>query len=199
MRPAIVLLLSALLALPAVACGDDDDDDQASEAMEDLATATPTTAATEAGNGGEGATVIEILREDGRFTTLVQIVEAGEVVSGPPGAQMVIGTIAEIMDQPGWDHTLFAPTDDAFASLDEAEVEALLEPDAATTFIRLYLLDRIFPSEDFVSGEATTIAGTPVTMTVDGDSVLYGGASVVETDIEASNGLIHVIDGVFLP
>ncbi|MEM7800502.1 MAG: fasciclin domain-containing protein, partial [Chloroflexota bacterium] len=99
--------------------------------------------------------------------------------------------------------TVFAPTDDAFAALPEGTVEALLEdPEGALTDILLYhVVDGVVPAETVVTLEAaTTLNNKDVTIeVVDEGVVLNGTVNVVTTDIEASNGIVHVIDAVLLP
>ncbi|MGH2556173.1 MAG: fasciclin domain-containing protein [Actinomycetota bacterium] len=117
-------------------------------------------------------------------------------VGPPPGT--VMGTAAESMSQPGWDHTIFAPIDAAFTALDDATLETLFEPEGATQLVRIHVVPRIIPSTDLETGELLTVGG-PIPVTIDGSGIGYGEARVVETDIEASNGIIHAIDAVVLP
>ena len=136
----------------------------------------------------EGNTIVDIAVADGRFTTLVAAVQAAG--------------LAETLSGEG-EFTVFAPTDDAFAALPEGTVEALLEdPDGALKDILLYhVVEGAVPAESVVTLEsATTIQGEPVMISVvDGNVMLNDSAKVVITDIEASNGIIHVIDAVILP
>ena len=133
-------------------------------------------------------TIADIAVEDGRFTTLVAALEAAGLVETLAGE----GTF-----------TVFAPTDDAFATLPEGTVTSLLEdPEGALTDILLYhVVDGAVPAETVVTLEsATTLGGEDVTITVeDGNVFLNDTVQVIITDIEAANGIIHVIDGVLLP
>jgi uncharacterized surface protein with fasciclin (FAS1) repeats len=133
-------------------------------------------------------TIVDIAVADGRFTTLVTAVtEAG---------------LAETLSGEG-PFTVFAPTDDAFAALPEGTIPALLEdPQGALTDILLYhVVDGAVMAETVVTLEsATTLNGADVTITVNDDGVfLNDTVQVIITDIVASNGVIHVIDGVLLP
>jgi uncharacterized surface protein with fasciclin (FAS1) repeats len=98
---------------------------------------------------------------------------------------------------------VFAPTDDAFAALPEGTVEALLaDPTGELTRILTYhVVEGAVMAETVVTlDSATTLLGEDVTIeVVNGGVVLNGTVNVTATDIEASNGVIHVIDAVLLP
>lgn len=122
----------------------------------------------------------------GNFTTLVAAVQAADLVDtlrseGP--------------------FTVFAPTDDAFAKLPEGTVEQLLDnPDE----LRKILLYHVVPgsvkaSQVVTLDSATTAQGSDVSIAVSGQTVTVDNATVTATDIETSNGVIHVIDTVILP
>ncbi len=130
--------------------------------------------------------IVDVAVEDGRFTTLVAAVQAAD--------------LAETLSGDGA-FTVFAPTDDAFAALPEGTVEALLADIPALTNILLYhVVDGTVMAEDVVElSNAMTLQGQYVDITVDGDKVMVDGAQVIITDVEASNGVIHVIDAVILP
>ena len=132
--------------------------------------------------------IVEIAVEDGSFTTLVAALQAAgldEALSG---------------EGP---FTVFAPTDDAFAALPEGTVESLLEdPEGALTDILLYhVVEGAVPAETVVGLDAaTTLNGKDVAIDVSDDGVMLNeSVMVVVTDIEGSNGIIHVIDAVLLP
>jgi transforming growth factor-beta-induced protein len=131
--------------------------------------------------------IVDIAVADGRFTTLVAAVQAAG--------------LAETLAGEG-SFTVFAPTDDAFAALPAGTVEGLLNDIPALTDILLYhVVDGAVPAETVVTlDSATTLQGSPVTISiVDGSVFLNDNVQVIITDIEASNGIIHVIDGVLLP
>ena len=96
--------------------------------------------------------------------------------------------------------TVFAPTDEAFAALPEGTVEGLLEDTEALTAILTYhVVPGAVMSGDLTDGmTAETVNGAEVTFSV-GDSVMINDATVTTADIEASNGVIHVIDAVIMP
>jgi uncharacterized surface protein with fasciclin (FAS1) repeats len=98
--------------------------------------------------------------------------------------------------------TVFAPTDDAFAKLPEGTVDNLLKDPEALKKILLYHVVQGKVTSDQVVGltSADTVGGDPISIsTKDGSVYLNDTVKVVTTDIETSNGVIHVIDGVLLP
>jgi uncharacterized surface protein with fasciclin (FAS1) repeats len=131
-------------------------------------------------------TIVDVAVEDGRFTTLVAALQAAG--------------LAETLAGEG-PFTVFAPTDDAFAALPEGTVEALLADIPQLTDILLYhVVSGNVKAADVVNLEsAETLQGQSLDITVDGNVVKIGDAQVLITDIEASNGVIHVIDAVLLP
>ena len=100
--------------------------------------------------------------------------------------------------------TVFAPTNDAFAALPEGTVEALLEDIPALTAILTYhVLAGVVPSS-VITGSADaivaeTLNGADITASVVDGNVMINDAMVIIADIEASNGVVHVIDAVLLP
>ncbi len=117
---------------------------------------------------------------------------------------LAAATAAELVDTLKGDgpFTLFAPTDEAFAALPEGTVETLLMPenkDQLTAILTYHVVPGKVMSTDLSNGmEAETVNGAAVTIMTEG-GVKVQDASVVTADIEASNGVIHVIDSVILP
>ena len=97
--------------------------------------------------------------------------------------------------------TVFAPTDEAFAKLPEGTVEALLEDtDALRAILTYHVVPGRVMAADVVQLErAQTVQGAYVQIRTYGESVRINDATVVAADVEASNGVIHVIDTVILP
>jgi len=97
--------------------------------------------------------------------------------------------------------TVFAPTDEAFAKLPKDTLDALLkDPKALGDILKYHVVAGKVMAADVVKlTEAETLLGKKVAIKVDGGKVMVGGANVIKTDIEASNGVIHVIDTVLLP
>ena len=135
--------------------------------------------------GGHGNDIVDIAAGNEAFSTLVAAVTAAGLVDTLKG------------DGP---FTVFAPKDEAFAALPEGTVEALLEDIPALTAILTYhVVPGAVMSGDLTDGMmAETVNGASVTIGV-GDTVTVDGATVIQADIEASNGVIHVIDQVILP
>jgi transforming growth factor-beta-induced protein len=134
----------------------------------------------------ESRDIVDIAVEDGRFTTLVAAVEAAGLVEALKGEGPL---------------TVFAPTDEAFAALPEGTVEALLADIPTLTDILLYhVAEGKFMASDIVElNNAMTLNGQYVDIKVEDGKVMIDNAQVIITDIEASNGVIHVIDAVILP
>ena len=132
-----------------------------------------------------GADIVDTAIAAGEFNTLIAAVQAAG--------------LEETLRGEG-PFTVFAPTDDAFAALPEGTVEALLEDIPTLTSILTY---HVVPGE-VLSGALTdgmvaeTVQGQSVTFTIRG-TVQVDSATVVTPDIEATNGVIHVIDAVLMP
>jgi uncharacterized surface protein with fasciclin (FAS1) repeats len=98
-------------------------------------------------------------------------------------------------------YTVFAPTDEAFAKLPPGTIEALKKDRAALRNILLYHVTagRVTAADVIASSSIAMANGGTVTVMSGGGVILNGSSNVVATDIEASNGIIHVIDTVLLP
>ncbi|HSK06048.1 MAG TPA: fasciclin domain-containing protein [Acidimicrobiia bacterium] len=134
----------------------------------------------------EEMSIVATAEAAGDFTTLLAAVEAAGLV--------------ETLEGEG-PYTVFAPTDDAFAALPEGTVEGLLEDPEALGDILLYhvVAGEVTSDQVLTLESATTAQGSDVSIRVEGDSVFVNDAQVIMTDIQASNGVIHVIDAVLLP
>ena len=131
--------------------------------------------------------IVDTATEAGSFKTLLTAATAAGLVDTLKGAGPF---------------TVFAPTDDAFAKLPKGTVEGLLKDPEALKKILLYHVVSGKVTSDQVVGltSADTVEGDPIKITVkDGSVYLNDTVKVVTTDIETSNGVIHVIDGVLLP
>ena len=97
--------------------------------------------------------------------------------------------------------TVFAPTDEAFAALPEGTVESLLaDPEALSAILLYHVIDGKVMAESVTDGlEADTLQGSAVKFSIVDGKPMINDANIVATDIEASNGVIHVIDAVILP
>lgn len=99
--------------------------------------------------------------------------------------------------------TVFAPTDEAFAKLPSGTVESLLLPESKEKLIAVLtyhvVAGKVLASDVVKLKSAKTVNGKEVSIKVSDKGVMVDAAKVVTTDIEASNGVIHVIDSVILP
>ncbi len=97
--------------------------------------------------------------------------------------------------------TVFAPTDDAFKKLPAGTVEGLLKDIPTLKNILLFhvVSGKVMAADVVKLKSANTVLGKPVAINVTNGKVAVNDANVVITDIEASNGVIHVIDSVLLP
>lgn len=99
--------------------------------------------------------------------------------------------------------TVFAPTDEAFAKLPAGTVEGLLaDKEKLTAVLCYHVVPGKVMAADVVTldgKEATTVQGSPIKISTTGGVKLNGTSTVTKTDIECSNGVIHVIDTVILP
>ncbi len=168
---------------------------EATEAMTDTVSAEATEAMTEtvateeaaAEAPAEMADIVDTAVAAGSFNTLVAAVQAAGLVDALKGEGPF---------------TVFAPTDDAFAKLPQETIDALLaDPTGDLTQILLY---HVVPGKvmaaDLSDGlEADTLQGKPVTFTLSDGGAKVNDANIIATDIETSNGVIHVIDSVILP
>jgi len=99
--------------------------------------------------------------------------------------------------------TLFAPTDEAFAKLPKGTVESLLKPenkDKLAGILKYHVVaGRVYSDDAVKVKEAKTLQGSTIAVTVKDKGAFVNDAKLVKTDIDASNGVIHVIDSVMLP
>ena len=160
------------------------DSDGAAE--ETTAAATPSEAMSEEAATDPGTIVDVAVAND--FNTLVAAVTAAD--------------LGETLSAEG-PYTVFAPTDEAFAALPEGLLDALLLPenkDALTSILTYHVVAGEVTSDQVTEGNADTVQGEAIAITTpDGAVVLNETATVTAVDVDASNGVIHVIDGVLVP
>jgi uncharacterized surface protein with fasciclin (FAS1) repeats len=134
------------------------------------------------------ADIVDTAAEAGQFDTLVAAVQAAELEATLRG--------------PG-PFTVFAPTDDAFAALPAGTVNTLLLPENKATLqsiLTYHVVAGRFTAADVTKlASVTTVEGSSLAVTVSGSEVRIGDAKVIATDVEAENGVIHVIDKVLIP
>jgi uncharacterized surface protein with fasciclin (FAS1) repeats len=117
-------------------------------------------------------------------------------------AALTAAGLVDTLKGPG-PFTVFAPTDAAFAKLPAGTLDTLLKPEskAKLTAILTYhvVAGKVMAADVVKLKEAKTVNGAMVAVKVDGGNVMINNAKVTTADIEASNGVIHVIDTVLLP
>jgi uncharacterized surface protein with fasciclin (FAS1) repeats len=184
-----VFALAAAAALGLAACGSDGDTTPASTsaAAPSTSAASSSPAASASGSASTaGGTVVGVASGNPDFSTLVAAVK---------GAGLV-----ETLDGSG-PFTVFAPTNAAFSALPAGVLDKLLLPENKATLTKI-LTYHVLPAEvkaaDVKAGDVTTVEGSPLAVTTSG-GVQVGGAKVTATDVDASNGVIHVIDKVLVP
>lgn len=124
----------------------------------------------------------------GSFQTLAAAIQAAGLVEALKG------------DGP---FTVFAPTDAAFARLPEGTVESLLKEENLETLqniLKFHVVSgRIYSDQALAAGSATALQGGTLKVRVENKTAFVNNARIVKTDIETSNGVIHVIDSVLIP
>jgi uncharacterized surface protein with fasciclin (FAS1) repeats len=139
--------------------------------------------AKQAANNGD---IVATASSAGSFNTLVAAVQAAGLV--------------ETLQADG-PYTVFAPTDEAFAKLPEGTVESLLaNPDQLREVLLYHVVPGRVMASDVVSlDSAKTVQGSEIDIMLADGGVRINDANVTATDIETSNGVIHVIDTVIIP
>jgi uncharacterized surface protein with fasciclin (FAS1) repeats len=173
--------IAALLFLSG--CSSDSDDAATTETT--TAAATPSETMSEPAME-EAGTIVEVAAANPDFETLVAAVTAAG--------------LAETLSGEG-PFTVFAPTDEAFEALPEGVLDALLLPenaDALTSILTYHVLADEVMAAEVTAGDVETVEGSTITITTD-DGVKVNDANVTATDVDASNGVIHVIDAVLVP
>lgn len=134
----------------------------------------------------EEMNIVEVASSAGSFDTLVQAVQAAG--------------LNETLSSEG-PFTVFAPTDEAFAALPEGTLDSLLADEEALRAVLTYhVVSGEYMAADVVGMDSvTTEQGEDINITVNDGQVMVNDANVTQTDIQASNGVIHVIDKVILP
>jgi len=193
--PTRTLAAAAVVAALVLGACSSDDDDNASETTEQSADDSMETTTDAEEEATADADIVDTAIEAGNFETLVTAVQAAG--------------LEETLRGEG-PFTVFAPTDDAFAALPEGTLDTLLQdPTGDLAGILTYHVVEGEVMADAVAEmdgqEVTTVNGATFTVNVadDGSVSLTDAAgnqvNVVETDIETSNGVIHVLDGVLMP
>ncbi len=142
----------------------------------------------EKGEAMAKSSIVEIAVGNPDFSTLVAALQAADLVDALSGEGPF---------------TVFAPTNEAFAALPAGTLDTLLLPEnkAKLTEILTYhvVSGKVMAADVVTLTEATSLEGDTIAISVTDGAVKVDGANVVATDIEASNGVIHVIDAVIMP
>ncbi len=178
--PVVALVLG--ISLVAASCSDSKDSDASGSST---TTTMEKSTTTTAGDAMAGKTIVDIAASNPDFSTLVSLVKSAGLV----------GTLSG--DGP---FTVFAPTNEAFAKVPAATLEQLkADPSGALTdVLKLHVVSGKVLAADAakLDGQCVDTLGGKVKIAKSGEDLTIGGAKIIKTDIEASNGVIHVIDGV---
>ena len=132
--------------------------------------------------------IVETAVAAGSFTTLAKALQAAGLVETLKGKGPF---------------TVFAPTDEAFAKLPAGTLEALLKPENKAKLTRILtshvVAGKVGSAQVVKMKSAKAVSGVTLAITTSGKTVMVDNATVVKTDIAASNGIIHVIDSVIVP
>lgn len=136
-------------------------------------------------SAAHAADIVDTAVAAGQFTTLVKAVQAAGLVDTLKSAGPF---------------TVFAPTDAAFAKLPAGALESLLaNPDKLKAVLTYHVVAGKVMAKDVKPGMVATVEGAKATLSVKGGKVMIDKATIVKTDIECDNGVIHVIDTVIMP
>lgn len=186
MRRTTIAAAVAVTALTLAACSSSTDETatETSAATSEEAAAEETAAEMEEAAGA--GTVVDVASSTEGFSTLVAALGAAGLVDTLNGEGPF---------------TVFAPTDDAFAALPPGLVDALLLPENKETLTKIltyHVVPGAVMAADVTDGDVATVEGQTVALST-ADGVTVNGAKVIQADIVADNGVIHVIDAVILP
>jgi len=177
----VLTLAAALLA--ASACGSD----AANDSIDDVADA-----------GEEVSEQVDAAADDVDATAgdLADVLEQNGLESLASAVEEI--DIAELVDSD--EFTFFAPDDEAFRTLDGDDIADLLaDPEQFADVLRRHVVGRTIDAAELAEMTSVeTEGGTTLDVSVDGDTVMVGDATVTRTDIDVDNGVVHVVDRVFV-
>lgn len=187
------LAVGAIVSLAAACGGDDDTLDDVGSAADEIsaddvedAAADVTDAVDDVADDAEAGAddLAEVLRDNDleSIATAVAVIDFHEITDTP-------------------EFTFFAPSDEAFTSLTSDELtELLAQPTEVADVLRNHTIGERLAAGDLTDGmELVTEAGNVLTVSVDGDTVMVGDATVVTTDVDVDDGVVHVIDALLVP
>jgi uncharacterized surface protein with fasciclin (FAS1) repeats len=170
--------VAAVAALTLAACG--------SSSSSTATSSSPAPSTPAASSPAAAGTIVDVAASNPDFSTLVAAVEAAGLV--------------DTLNGPG-PFTVFAPTNEAFAALPAGLLDKLLLPankETLTKILTYHVVAAKVMATDVKPGAVATVEGSDITITTEG-GVKVNDANVTATDVEASNGVIHVIDAVLVP
>jgi len=173
-RMTVAVLCLTALALVAAGCGSDN---------KDTTTAAPPATTTQAAS----ADIVALAKKTPDLSTLVAAVTAGDLATTLQGKGPF---------------TVFAPTNQAFSDI-QSTVDTLLKPANKADLQKVltyHVVPGTYTAADLKDGqELTTVQGQKLTVSVNGSTVKVNDATVEMADVNASNGVVHVIDKVLVP
>ena len=194
-RTRTLLAASLAAALALAACSNDENDGASSGGAETTAPAAAATTApaTATTVSGEPTKPVEIEAD------IVGTALGAEVFTQLAGLVVDAGLV-EALRAPG-PLTVFAPTDDAFAAVPDAVMDAVHEDkDLLTSVLTYHVVEGEILAADLKDGdELTTLQGGTLLVTVKDGKTYVNDIEIVASDVKATNGVIHVIDGVLVP
>lgn len=135
----------------------------------------------------QGQTIRDVINSNASLSTLARALD-------------VAGVQALSADGP---FTVFAPTNAAFAALPEGTLDTLLMPenvDQLRQILELHVVPGAYPAAELANRTTTVQTASGLNIIIDGfNGVNVGGVNVIQPDVNASNGILHIIDGVILP
>ena len=137
---------------------------------------------------GRDMNIVALVQQNPNLSTLLELIKAADMV--------------RVLESPA-PYTVFAPTNEAFAALPAGTVEALKRPEnkmELTKILQAHVLpNRIRSTEMQNNMPMVTAQGDEVVVMKQGQTIKVGDATIVIPDVEASNGIVHVVDRVLMP
>lgn len=149
--------------------------------------------------GGGSSSSSETMEETRAVGTIVDEASMADIFTTLVTAITAAGLVETLSGEGPF--TVFAPTDEAFAALPEGVVEALLLPKnkkVLTQILTYHVVPGKFIADEVIGGDVETVEGQTVKLST-AQGVTINESTVIQADIQASNGVIHAIDTVILP
>lgn len=142
-------------------------------------------AADDTGDTSAGS-IVDLAQENPQLSQLVTAIQAAGLTDALEQANPI---------------TVFAPNNEAFQALGQSDLTALLaDPQSLGDRLQYHVVEGSYSTSDLSDGQTlTTLEGSDLQVSVDGDTVTVDGAEIVQPDLQAGNGFVHVINGVLQP